>query len=318
MIPSEAAIRAFLPLPVKKSGSHLICTCWNCKDQNHYYFNLVNGLSDCKKCGKTANLYQFLQGWGRLDLLEGNTINYREDIKLLGNTIEEELLEQHLRDFRLPVGFRKLDWNSKNKYVEYLKSRKYTEEDFQFYQPGSTQLIERYEDYVLIPIGFDYSTKGLLARYIGKDETKLRYQNSKGTKFGNLLDGYDQINSNTHTLIITEGHFDKVSVTTELELNTSEDWKAISTFGKKISDNQISLLQKTNVKNLFLMYDQDAVSEIKQYGTKLNKYFKVSGCFNTGSKDPGNMNKKEILQSLDSAKSISRYIYTMVQGNCLK
>jgi hypothetical protein len=318
MIPSEAAIRAFLPPPVKKSGNHLICTCWSCSKENHYYFNLVNGFSDCKKCGTTANLYQFLQGWGQLSLLEGNTIHYDEAIKKLGTTTEEEPIDQPLPDFRLPIGFKKLSWNTKNIYTEYLKSRKYTEADYQFYQPGMSNLIERYEDYVLIPITLDYSTKGILARYIGKDETKLRYQNSKRTKFGHLLDGYDQISSNIDTLIITEGHFDKISVTTELELNKSEEWKAVSTFGKKISSQQITLLQKTNVKTLYLMYDSDAVIDIKKYGSKLNQYFNVLGCFSTVAKDPGNMNKGEILDTLNSAQPISSYIYGRVQGGHLK
>ena len=319
MIPSEAVIRSFLPNPVRKSGNHLICTCWSCQKQDHYYYNINTGLSDCKKCQVATNIFGFLKGWGQIHLLEGNVIQYDEQIKKLERPIESESLDLTIPDFKLPTGFIKLDWGSKNIYTEYLKSRKYTRSDFEFYSPGITSLIDRYEDYVIIPITRDYQVKGFVGRYIGKDETKLRYENSRRTKFTKLLDGYDQINNKTHSVIIVEGHFDKISVNYELELEETEEWKTIGTFGKKISAYQLALLKQTNVQDLYFLYDfKDAVVDIKKFGVEANRQFRVFGCYVDTTKDPGDMNRIEILQALNSAKPISQYIYTTVQTGRLK
>lgn len=317
MLLSEKQIRSFVPGPIKKSGSHLIMTCWNCSNSNHYYFNLLNNLSDCKKCQIETNLFGFLSGWGRLDLLEGSQVNFKEDIKSLRNTTQEEQLDLNLPDCRLPVGFKKLDFNSNHELVKYLKGRKYTKDDFLTYEPGYTELLERFENYVIIPVSRDFSVKGLVCRNT-VDNEQPRYQNSKGTQFGKLLDGFDSITSNTHTAIISEGHFDKVSINTELGLNSQDEWKALCSFGKKISVHQEALLRTTNIKDVFLIYDADAVSAIKNYGISLNKYFNVQGCFINNKKDPGKMNATEIMKTLQAAEPIESFFFNKVQSNRLK
>lgn len=316
MIPSEKQIRSFVPEPVKKTGSHLIITCWNCQDQNHYYFNLLNGLSDCKKCQVSCNTFTFLRGWGRLDLLEGSQVRFEEILKPIGR-IEEEEINLDLPDCRLPVGFKKLDFKSSHELTKYLKSRKYTKEDFMLYEAGYTELLEKYENYIIIPIARDFSMKGLVCRNT-KDNEYPRYQNSKGTQFGKLLDGFDSITSNTHTVIISEGHFDKISINTELGLNSQDEWKALSSFGKKLSVHQESLLKSTNIKDIYLMYDADAVAAVKTYGISLKKHFNVYGCFINNKKDPGKMNATEIMKTLKSAEPIESFFFNKIQENRLK
>lgn len=319
MTPSTETIKNLL-LNSRFGGSgQIISDCPFCNKKGHFYINKITFLFDCKKCNETGNLYKLLQHLGQLHLLEGNVIHYDEQIKLLGKPIEEVSLDLDIPDFKLPVGFKKLEWNLKNPYAEYLKSRKYTKGDFEFYQPGTTSLVERYDGYVIIPVTRDYQIKGFIARYVGEDENKSRYENSKRTKFSKILDGYDQLSNNTHSVIIVEGHFDKVSVNYELELETTEEWKCVSTFGKKISVHQLVLLKKTNVQDLYFLYDfKDAINDIKKFGLKAGKQFNVYGCYLNIDKDPGDMDRNEILQALNSAQLINAYIYSVVQGNKLK
>jgi hypothetical protein len=318
MIPSEAQIRAILTGPVKKTGSHLICTCWECNKELKYYYNINNGFSDCKSCSKGHNLYQFLQGWGALDLLQGEQVNVSSDLKRL-DALQTGLVETlEIPDCKLPPGFKKITWEQENKFTVYLRERKYTLEDFLLYQPGYTDLVEKLEGYVVVPIYRNWVVKGYIARNV-LDDDRLRYQNKKGVKFSKLLDGIDDCTTNTETAIITEGHFDKVSVTTELKLHEQESFKALASFGKKLTISQMELLQQTNVKNLYFLYDmKDAINQIKQFGSALKRKFNVYGCYAATNLDAGQMQAKQLLTLLQQATPIENYTRNYVQLNALK
>lgn len=318
MIPSEAQIRAILSGPVKKTGHHLICNCWNCGREGKYYYNIENGFSDCKYESKGWNLYQFLQGWGALHLIEGNQVDVSALIHLatLGSTEVETM--PILPDSGLPAGFKLLQWGDGSVYTAYLKSRKYTKQDFQLYQPGYTELIERYNGFVIIPVYKNWAVKGYIARNIDP-ESENRWQNKKNVKFNCLLDGYDELTVNTKVVIITEGHFDKVSVTTELGLHTNEEFKALASFGKKLSTWQIQMLLQTNVATVYFLYDMaDAIRQIKQFGSILKGKLDVYGCYSHTLKDAGTMNQQELLRMLYNAQPIENYTLDVLQFNILK
>lgn len=320
MIPSEQELRKLLEENglVKKSGIHLIGTCPSCGSELKFYINIRTGLNDCKKGCKPSNIYGFLKHFDALHLLQGEVINVKADLE--NKLFKQEQVRSYnvLADSPMPPGYTKLAYDDENVYAEYLRKRKYTQEDFLLYQPGYTDLIARFENYVLIPVYQNWSIKGYLARSILPD-VELRYQNKIGVQFAQLLDGIDECTANTETAIILEGHFDKVSVTTELGLHQQETFKAVCTYGKKLTEAQMQLFAATNIKNLIFLYDMgDAITQIKTYGNKLKRQFNVLSCFKRTNKDAGKMQASEILQLLTNAHPIENFTYNYVQFNVLK
>jgi len=295
--------------------NQIICDCVFCGREKHMYINKgysVKGIEhgyDCKKCGKSGNIVTLLQFLGKLELLEGRDVDIKKPLptlKKLNQTVEEEI-DIEVKTIKLPIGFKKLKFSDDNKYSEYLRQRKFTELDFEIYQPGYTWK-SKLKDYVIIPITREYEVKGYVARYIGDDENKPRYLNSQDS-FSKLLMGYDEIAENTKTVILVEGSFDKVGVTTELDLHNQEEIKCLASFGKKISDCQLYLLQIAGIENIFLCFDgRDAIKDIKNIGFKIKNQFKNILCCDTGFKfDPASSDKNMLLNILNEAKPVHQF-----------
>lgn len=312
-------IRPFLKNARNSTSNQLLSDCPFCLKQGHFYLNRTTFLWICHKCGEAGNLFALLRQVDGLHLLQGHQVDFSRLKDLDEQMFTEEELEIDIADSSLPPGFTKVRWaDDGNPFVDYLKGRKYTKQDFQLYQPGYTELIDKYAGYILIPMYRDWSVKGFLARNICDDD-RPRYQNKKGVKFTKLLDGLDLITANTHTVIMVEGHFDKISVSNELDLEATEQFRVLNTFGKKVSSYQFELLSKTNVRDIYLFFDsRDAVAEIKKSGYLLAKQFKVLGCFDSTKKDGGEMTGPEIIQVLQGAEPIQQYMYNYVQTNKLK
>jgi hypothetical protein len=319
-IPPEQELRKLLEAtgPVKKTGVHLYGTCPVCGAELKFYLNVKTGLNDCKKGCQPGNIFTFLRAVDALHLLQGKPIDVAA--QLTNNLFPEEEAKKFppLPPSKLPAGFKRLQYDDQNIFAAYLRERKYTQEDFLVYQPGYTTLIERLENYVIIPVYQNWEVKGYLARSI-IEGYEPRYQNKKGIAFANLLDGIDECTVNTTTAIIVEGHFDKVSVTTELDLQQQEEVKAISSYGKKLTAAQLFALSNTGIKNLIFMYDMsDAINQIKAYGNKLKRQFNVLGCFKHTGLDAGKMQAPQLLEMLASAEPIENFTYNHVQFNALR
>ena len=292
------------------SSNQIVSDCPFCSKKSHFYINKTTFLWICHKCQETGNLFKLLSILGQLHLLEGAPVDI-ELIKPLTSSEANKLIVAAPR--RLPVGFRKCAWDDGTAQTAYLKTRKYTPEDFLLYGPGYTTLVERLENYVVIPVYNNWQVKGYIARNI-LDDDRLRWSNQKGVPFAALLDGIDECSTNTESIILVEGHFDKVSVTNELELRTSESFKSIASYGKKLTMQQIHLLEGTNAKNLYFLYDpEDAVHAIKVFGNRLKHRFNVLGCYANTAKDPGKMTAKELLTILERAEPIENYTRNYVQ-----
>lgn len=192
----------------------------------------------------------------------------------------------------MPVG-----WKVLAKSNPYLISRGIKPKDCIRYNIGSTDMFRKYRDYILIPIYDDGKIRGFIGRYGAKrvPEGRLRYSNSIGTEFSELLFGYDEINDKTDTVIIVEGVFDKFAVDRHLRLWDGDEIKCVCTFGKKISDRQIKKLMLKGVTNVILLYDFDAIREIKKYGLELEKYFVTSITY-TNKKDIDECTHEEALE----------------------
>lgn len=267
---------------LNRSGQY-VCDCPFCGKEAHFYIDKKTQLFDCKKCGEYGNIYKLLRKLNKTYLLGGATIEDKELTSIRGMLEEkEESDERSLEELpvkKLPVG-----WKISENSTPYLLDRGVTAEDCKRYHIGATDLYQKYKNYVIIPIYDNGKVRGFLGRYGAKKvpEDKLRYNNSTNTEFGQLLFGYDEIlKDETDTVILVEGIFDKIAVDKVLRLWEVKEIKCVCTFGKKISQEQKLKLVKKGVSNIVLLYDFDAIKEIKKYGLELEEYFNTTITYTT-------------------------------------
>lgn len=293
---SDSDLREILHVKKETRSGQYVCDCVFCGKEDHMYVNKRTQMFDCKKCGTQGNIYKLLRFLEKTYLLGGSTIEAVETIEsvreMLANEIENSevgLLE--LPEVKMPVGWKVLK-NSNS----YLMGRGITPELCKRYNMGTTNMFRKYKNYVLIPIYDGGKIRGFIGRYGSKEvpDGKLRYNNSIGTQFSQLLFGYDEITQNTNTVILVEGVFDKIAVDKVLDLWSSEDIKCVCTFGKKISEEQIAKLKIKGVARVILLYDFDAIKEIKKFGLELENHFVTDITF-TNKKDIDECTNEEAL-----------------------
>ena len=293
---SDSDLREILHIKKETRSGQYICDCVFCGKEDHMYINKRTQMFDCKKCGTFGNIFKLLRFLEKTYLLGGATIEAAETIEsvreMLANEIENSevgLLE--LPEVKMPVG-----WKVLKNSNPYLISRGITPELCERYEFGSTKMFRKYDSYILIPIRDNGKVRGFIGRYGCKEvpDGKLRYNNSIGTQFSQLLFGYDEITQNTNTVILVEGVFDKIAVDKVLDLWSSEDIKCVCTFGKKISEEQITKLKIRGVVRVILLYDFDAIKEIKKFGLELENHFVTDITF-TNKKDIDECTNEEAL-----------------------
>lgn len=294
---SDEDLRSCLNIEKETRTHEYICDCVFCGKEGHMYVNKNTQLFDCKKCGERGNIYKLLSFLGKTYLLEGATIQEDQELTSIRSIIsekhEEEVKLPDLPTVKMPIG-----WKVCKQSIPYLINRHVDGKTCARYNIGITNLSPRFKNYILIPIYDNGEIKGYIGRYAAKKvpEDKLRYNNSIGTEFAQLLFGYDEIvKDETETVILVEGVFDKISVDSHLGLWEDNKIKCVCTFGKKISEYQIEKLKRKNVAKVILLFDYDALSEIKKYGILLSEYF-VTGITFTNKKDIDECTTEEALE----------------------
>lgn len=295
----EADLRDILHIQKETHGRkpQYVCNCPFCGKESHFYVNKITQKFQCKKCWEQGEITKLLRFLGKTYLLEGATIQEDQELTSIRSIIsekhEEEVKLPDLPTVKMPIG-----WKVCNRSIPYLINRHVDGEICVRYNIGITNLLLRFKDYVLIPIYDNGEIKGYIGRYAAKKvpENKLRYNNSLGTEFAQLLFGYDEIvKDETETVILVEGVFDKISVDRHLGLWEDNKIKCVCTFGKKISEYQIEKLKRKNVAKVILLFDYDALSEIKKYGILLSEYF-ITGITFTNKKDIDECTTEEALE----------------------
>lgn len=285
------------------SKRHIITSCPYCGKDKHFYMQRDTQLFDCKKCGEEGNIVKLLNHLGKLFLLGDFKSIDRNHIKLLfSEDDEDDITELITPNRRLPIGFKRVYED------DYLFGRRFTKANLEKFRVGYTNLKPSLKDYILFAIDEEDGCKGYVARYtkpIEKGDKKtLRYRNDKGAKFSQLLFGYNEIiEGETDTVILVEGLPDKVTTDNVLLLDSSPEIKCCCTFGKKISKFQILKLLKKGVKNIILIFDYDAVSEMKKYGVILEEFFNVQIGF-TFKKDINDSTEQEIMEIFYNLKDV--------------
>ena len=253
---------------------NVIADCCYCGKSHKLGVSLVKESSpwQCFSCGERGTAWKLCNYFGRLDLIQ-EYFDLDEDLEDPLKIEDEEDLDTELFEEELPPRSKRvLD-------DEYLESRGWWEEsymDFPVYRSKDF----KFKDYILLGVHM----YGELVGYVGRhtwskkkitrhnNQAKidgtyqiLRYRNSEGNEFSNMLGGFDHIvEGETDTAIIVEGMMDVINLTQELDLFASNDVRAVCTFGKKISDLQIYHLQEKGVKNIIIFYDTDAVEDVKR------------------------------------------------------
>jgi len=294
---SDIDLRDLLINPKLNRRGQYICDCPFCGKEQHFYISKETQLFDCKKCGSHGSIYKLLKQLDKTYLLGGATIENRDTIQSLRGMLEEELKNDEVTLKELPLVSMPAGWKVSLASTKYLKNRGITPDNCKRYNIGHTNLFRKYENYVLIPIYDNGKIKGFVGRYGAKKvpTDQLRYKNSPGTEFSELLFGYDEITENTLTVVLVEGIFDKIAVDKTLRLWDTEEIKCVCTFGKKISSEQSKKLRLKGVTNVILLYDFDAIKDIKRYGLELENYFMTSIVYTT-KKDIDECSKEEALE----------------------
>lgn len=307
---SDEDLRSILHIEKETRSNQYIATCPFCNKAQHFYINKTTQQWDCKKCGETGGIYKLLRFLDKTYLLGAPTVKKVSEIKSIREMEElesskENVEIQPLPDIKMPVGYKVYDWVN-----PYLQQRKITLEDIKHWEFGQTKLVSRYLGYVLIPIKEDGKVKGFIGRYGSKNvpDDKPRYSNSEGTDFSCLLFGYDDIiKGKTDTVIITEGLFDAIAVTKKLNLFADESIRAVCTFGKKISQVQIQKLLAKQVRKVVLLYDYDALKEIRHYAILLDEYFITKVAVALGKKDIDECTLDEVIEVFENIKDVRSF-----------
>lgn len=304
---SDEDLRECLVNPHLTRSGQYVCDCIFCGKEQHMYVNKKTQMFDCKKCGEYGSVYKILRHLNKLYLLDGSTIENRERIESIRGR-REEMNDNVVELSDLPVKKMPVGWRISENSTKYLLSRGITSEDCKRYNIGASDMLSKYVNYVLIPIYDDKKIRGFIGRYGAKKvpENKLRYNNSRDTEFSELLFGYDEIVSGTDTVILVEGIFDKIAVDKTLRLWDGKEIKCVCTFGKKISDKQIAKLMLKGITNVILLYDFDAIREIKKYGLELEKHFVTSITFTT-KKDIDECTREEALEVFTHLQSPDKF-----------
>lgn len=294
----DADLRDLLINPKLNRRGQYICDCPFCGKEKHFYISRQTQLWDCKKCGEYGSIYKLLKQLDKTYLLGGATVEIRETIQSLRSIVAESIEEDEVTLKELPVIKMPVGWKVSVVSTKYLLGRGITPADCKRYNIGATDLYRKYQNYVLIPIYDGGKIRGFLGRYGAKKvpSDRLRYNNSVGTEFSELLFGYDEITENTTTVILVEGIFDKIAVDKVLHLWDNEGIKCVCTFGKKISPEQSKKLMLKGVTNVILLYDFDAIKDIKKYGLELENNFVTSITYTSSKKDIDECTEQEALE----------------------
>lgn len=299
----DSDLKEVLVNPTPNRTGQYICDCPYCGKSQHFYINRETQLWDCKKCGQYGNIYKLLSFLGKTYLLGGRTVEETDKINSIKSILDSQSEEENelklLPSIKMPVG-----WRVSRKSTPYLLSRGITADDCIKYKIGMTSLMPKFKDYVLLPIYDNGEIRGFVGRYGNKKvpDNKLRYNNSIGTEFAQLLYGYDEIVEGTTTVVLVEGVFDKIAVDKTLCTFDAPDIKCVCTFGKKISPQQIEKLKLRGVYKVILLYDYDAIKDIKKYGILLESTF-VTNIVYTTKKDIDECSREEALAVFEHPQS---------------
>lgn len=271
------------------------------------------GVFHCWYCDSKKSLFEYLKAIDRLDLINSNyEASVKSKLTALVSEQDSEDVNEQVKKVSLPKKLEPLV------HDPYLDSRGFLDYHYKEFEPSITNffLEKNLENYIIFKLKMNGEVVAWLARSRYSKEwhaedlkkaketgrkPKLRYENSR-TDFTKIIGGYDHITDKTETVILVEGIFDSVGIDRLLETPEDESVRCCFTFGNSISKEQINLLtQKKSLRNIILMYDEDALLPSKSAGLTLSKHFNTYIAHLTRSGiDPNDMDIDYLIEILDN------------------
>jgi hypothetical protein len=260
------------------SSPWLVMRCINpyCDDSSgHLYYNTETGFYHCFKC--------LLRGF----------LNKREEYPFFK---KKSGFEGKLPDGCLPINF-----TDKGKILKevkrYLIKRGITEKDVKYYN-----LHYGYSGNLAKRVIFPFYRENKLVYYCARDitgESERKYINSTGKKeIYNI-----EVASNYSEVVIVEGIIDAIM--------TGKD--AISLLGKTISNYQIELLKKYEIKDVNILLDSTVKKqEICELAGRLKKYMRKVDILELPYGDPGSV-KLRTINEIRGWRTLKREEYDTLQ-----
>lgn len=305
---------------------NLISDCPYCGKTHKFGVSLVkeHNLWQCFSCGERGGSFKLMSHFGRLDLIQ-EYFDVDDELEDPFDIIEEEELDLELEEVELPEKTKRVASD------DYLESRGWWDESL-FDFPVFRSKYFKLKDYIILGVYMYGSLVGYVSRHTwskkkieayNKEARRndkyqiLRYKNSDGNEFAKMLYGFDTIiEGKTDTVILVEGAMDVIQLSQELDLLEGDDVRAIASFGKKISEEQIFHLQEKGIKNVIVFYDDDACEDIKRLD--LNRYFNIVIASTNDADDVeegmdvGDLSGEQIEQCLSMARKPSEFFYDKV------
>jgi hypothetical protein len=326
----ESEIKSALsPCKPNGSGSHLLGKCPFCHKEDHFYVQRktdkidkkgknATGNFNCKKCGEGGKLKKLL--W-QLDLKHLITTAVSGNIFEKLGRIEKRKKENFDDTYRKenpPFGYKRV------KSHWYMEHRGIVKEQYDVYNIGTCKIMTEFRDYIFFVIRDEGENVAWVARHTkdrswldeenakrkARGETKvLRYRNSTND-LSKLLFGLDEVTEETVTVIAVEGAFSKVAVDKKLKLYKNPKVKCVCTFGKSFSPTQLRRLLAKGVKRIVIMYDGDALKDIKKYLGDYSEKVEIYGTRLPHDKDPDDVSAKVLIQAIKNKKTPLNYKMT--------
>lgn len=306
----ERLLAPFSPV-LDARKKNLLCHCPKC-GQFEFGISLNGHLHpfQCyrrKKCGFIGNIYVLLSFLGKSrEFVKDDQVDLNKRITLLGDYKGAVKVYNELPEVHPPVLWKRVDDDP------YLRSRGFVDYQFRKFEVGRTKFRP---DYVYFLVKQD----GRITGYIGRSERSkewidefnecrqpgemkyLRYDNSVND-FSKMLFGLDEIiEGQTTDVILVEGIFSKTKTDLNLKLDDQVEFKCCATFGAKISEDQIKLLRKKQVKNIWLWFEADLLNKAKAVAATLSLHFNSVRASYLEGRDPGEINSEESIQLLENS-----------------
>lgn len=274
--------------------------CPRCYDSKYrLYVNRAKKFWVCHHCGgKGRSAIGFVMWILKCDEdMAMRSIISSADSLLLDDDDEEERprrRRQEASEVELPEGFKPLTLPTDRRsepFWDYLTGRSITPTMVKEYGMGYCGRGE-YRGRVIVPVNIFGVRRGWVGRTIHKDVTR-KYMNPPGVHTSRLLFNIDHVvASGTETVVLMEGMFDV------FRMNDV----AVCTFGKKISNQQISILARTGIKRWVFCYDGDAWADGARYAQEVPSYVECFRAKLPKEYDPGEAPMMELTRAIHDAE----------------
>ena len=158
--------------------------------------------------------------------------------------------------------------------LRYLRERGITSTDIKRYSLGYCES-GRYKDMIIIP---SYDENGVLNYFVGRNfgPGDIKYKNPQASK--NII-GFDLLINWDSPIVLCEGTFDAMAIKRN----------AIPLLGKTLPEKLMKKIVSSNVKQIFIALDNDALKQAIQYCETLLNHGKEVFLVDLNEKDPSEL-----------------------------